>query len=237
VAFLYFQHEIIMPLLKQLPFLFCLFFISACSQRGKDVLATVDEAVFGFPNVIKTKEALQDIPYANSYLKIDNGHQVLIVLALAELSPKDPTQTQLKWLSADRVMLTTENGRLIKTLRLLNNNISGLNANNSIDPLTLNGKKPNNHEWHAIYDWQPQYRYNYEANLTWNYIDSETIHSTIWDKETDYYQEEVSIPAIHAQFTNHFWLDKTSHEVVKSIQYLGPDMASIEMTILKPFTR
>ena len=226
-----------MPLLKQLPLLLLLFFVNACSQKGKDVLATVDEAVFGFSDVIKSKQELNAINYANSYLKIDNGHQVLIVLALAEPSSQNPTQIQLKWLSADRAMLTTENGRLVKTLRLLNNNLSGLTAEHSIDPLTIKGKKPVHQKWQAIYDWQPGYRYNYHANLTWNYIDSETIHSTIWDKETDYYQEHISIPAINAQFTNHFWLDKTSHEVVKSIQYLGPDMASVEMTILKPFTR
>jgi hypothetical protein len=226
-----------MPLHKQLTLIFLLFFVQACSQKTKDVIATVDEAVFGFSDVVKSKQELNAINYANSYLKINDNHQVLIVLALTEPSPQNPTQTQLKWLSADRAMLTTENGRLVKTLRLLNNNISGLTADNSIDPLTIKGKKPEHHEWQAVYDWQPNYRYNYRANLTWNYIASESIHSTIWDKETDYYQEHVSIPSINAEFTNHFWLDKTSHEVVKSIQYLGPDMASVEMTILKPFTR
>ena len=222
-----------MPLLKQLPFLLLLFLVTACSQKGKDVLATAHEAIFGFSDVVKSKQELNAIDYANSYLKIDNGHQVLIVLALAEPSPNDPTQTQLKWLSADRAMLTTENGRLVKTLGLLDNNLSGLTADHSIDPLTIKGKKPDHHVWQAIYDWQPGYRYHYHANLTWRYIDSETIHSTIWDRETDYYQEQVAIPAINAQFTNHFWLDKTSHEVVKSIQSIGPDMASLDMTILK----
>jgi len=226
-----------MPLLKKLPFLFLLIFLNACTQKGKDVLATVDEAVFGFPDVIKSEQELNAIPYANSYLKINNGPQALIVLALADPSPQNPTQMQLKWVSTDRAMLITENGRLIKTLRLPNSNLSGLFSDNTIDPLSKQGAKPNHQVWNATYDWQPKYRYGYKANMTWDYIDSETINSPIWAKATDYYQEQVFIPSINAHFTNHFWLDKTSHEVVKSIQYLGPDMASVEMTILKPLTR
>ena len=226
-----------MPLIKKLPFLFFLIFLNACSQKGKDVLATVDEAVFGFPDVEKSQQELNAIPYANSYLTINNGSQALIVLALADPSPQNPMQMQLKWLSADRAMLTTENGRLVKTLRLPNNNLGGLLSDHSIDPLSIQGVKPNHQVWNATYDWQPNYRYGFKANMTWNYIDSETIRSPIWTKETDYYQEEVFIPSINARFTNHLWLDKTYHEVVKSIQYLGPEMASVQMTILKPLTR
>ena len=210
--------------------------VNACTQKSQDVSSTLHEAVFGFDSVQTSKQDIDALPYASSHVIINNGAQIFIVLALAEPANNNPNQTQLKWLSSDGAMLTTENGRLVKTLRLPTDNLANLTANDSVDPLLTKGQKPNHALWTAIYDWQPNYRFNYTANLAWNFIKTDTIHSAAWEKETDYYQEQVIISSLNTQFTNHFWLDKKSHQVVKSIQYLGPDMPSVEMTILKPFS-
>jgi hypothetical protein len=211
-------------------------FLTACTQKSQDITSTLDEALFGFADINKSRQEINALPYASSHVIIDDGAQIFVVLALAEPSPSHPEQTQLKWLSADHAMLVTENGRLIKTLRLPTDNLMAVSDNKSVDPLRIAGKKPDNYSWSATYDWQPGYRYNYKANLTWKFIERKTIRSAAWEKETDYYQERVTVPALNAQFTNHFWLDKDSHQVVKSIQYLGPEMPTVEMTILKPFS-
>lgn len=210
--------------------------VNACTQKSQDITSTLNEAVWGFDDADKSPQEINSLPYASSSVTIDDGAQLFIVLALAEPSSADPTQIQLKWLSSDYVMLVTENGRLIKTLRLPTDNLANISNNKAVDPLRMKGKKPNHHTWSAIYDWQPNFRFNYAANLTWNFMARETIRSTVWEKEVDYYQEQVTIPALDVQFTNHFWLDKDSHQVVKSIQRLGPEMPLVEMTILKPFS-
>ena len=210
--------------------------VNACTQKSQNITSTLDEAFLGFEDTDKSPQEINALPYASSSVTIDDGAQLFIVLALAEPSPADSKKIQLKWLSSDYAMLVTENGRLIKTLRLPTDNLANISTNDSVDPLHISGKKPNHHTWSAIYDWQPNYRFNYTAKLTWDFIARETIYSAVWKKEVDYYQEQVTIPALDVQFTNHFWLDKNSHQVVKSIQHLGPEMPSVEMTILKPFS-
>lgn len=216
--------------------LFLSLFMNGCTQKSQDVNATVNEALFGFKGVNKSHREIAALAYASSYAVINEGAQVFMVLAFAAPSDSTPGQTRLKWLSADYAMLATENGRLVKTLGLPADNLMGISAKHSKDPLTIAGKKPANHTWSAVYDWQPDYRFNYTANLNWSYIARQTIHSDAWEKETDYYQERVTIPSLKIHFTNHFWLDTDTHQVVKSIQHIGPEMAAIEMTILKPFS-
>lgn len=213
----------------------CTFFIAGCTQNYQDLSSTINEAVFGFEEVNKTEQEVAELPYASSHVIIDEGAQIFVVLALVEPSNNNQGQTQLKWTSSDYGMLVTENGRLVKTLRLPNDNLAGLTDTNSDDPLRLAGRKPNRHTWHAVYDWQPDYRYNFIADVNWHFVAQQDITSTNWVRKTNYYQEEVSFPALDAEFTNHFWLDAVTHEVVKSIQYIGPDMPSVNMTILKPY--
>ena len=211
-------------------------FTSACTQKYQDLTSTIKDTALSFQDVKQSQQKIKSLPYASSYVKIDNAAQVFMVLALAEPSALDPHQTLLKWLSSDSGMIVTENGRLVKTLRLPTDNLNSVTSIKGADPLLLKGQKPDMYSWQARYDWQPNYRFNYTANLTWEFMETRKLHTVSWDKETNYYREKVSIPALNTSFTNYFWLDKTSHNVVKSIQFLGPDMPTIEMTILKPFS-
>jgi hypothetical protein len=164
----------------------CLF-INACTQKSQDITSTLDEAFFGFADVHTSAQEINTLPYASSHVIIDNSAQIFMVLALAEPSSNNPEQIQLKWLSSDYAMFVTENGRLLKTLRLPMDNLMAISSHNSVDPLLIEGKKPEHYSWKATYDWQPNYRFNYTANLTWRFIDSQIIHSVVWEKETDYY--------------------------------------------------
>ncbi|WP_413282537.1 YjbF family lipoprotein [Vibrio sp. MA40-2] len=210
-------------------------FLAGCTQTYQDIYSTANELTFGSPDGKKTAQQIIDQPYASSHVNIDNGAQLFIVLALVEPSTTNPGQSQLKWASADSGMLVTENGRLVKTLRLPTDNLAAVIDQDNRDPLTLSAAKPAQQTWHAVYDWQPDYRYNFEATMNWHFVEQQTIQSTVWTREANYYQEEVYIPALDTSFTNHFWLDAVTHDVIKSIQFIGPDMPSVEMTILKPY--
>ncbi|WED24141.1 YjbF family lipoprotein [Vibrio sp. JC009] len=207
----------------------------ACTQNYQDFNATLKEGVFGFEDANMSAEDINKLPYASTNVRIDDGAEVFIVLGLAEPSLKAPNHTQLKWVSSDFGMLVTENGRLIKTLRLPIDNLVGITPSKHLDPLSIQGEKPKAHYWQAKYDWQPEYRYGYTAEIQWRYMNDETIAATTWEKTTQYYQETVHFPSLNRTITNHFWLDKSTHRVVKSIQSIGPEMPEVAMTIVKHF--
>ncbi|MDV7105987.1 YjbF family lipoprotein [Vibrio sp. TH_r3] len=210
-------------------------FLAGCTQTYQDIYSTANELAFGFNDANQSAQEILDLPYASANIRIGDGAELFVVLALVEPSSQHTDQNQLKWVSSDSSMLVTENGRLVKTLRLPIDNLAGLTHQNGADPLSLLGEKPQQQTWQTVYDWQPGYRYNFDATIDWYFVEQQTIQSAVWTKKTNYYQEVVYIPSLDASFTNHFWLDAVSHQVVKSIQVIGPDMFSIDMTILKPY--
>lgn len=93
---------------------------TACSQRIGALNDTLKLAFIGDKDVKLSTQQVNDIPYASIYAQIGDMSQVFIVLVFAE--PKVsltqvPTtlSTELKWLSADKGMIVTVNGRLVRT--------------------------------------------------------------------------------------------------------------------------
>ncbi|MCG7496834.1 YjbF family lipoprotein [Vibrio sp. Of7-15] len=223
---------------KIIPILLSLI-LMGCTQKVSDVNATIHEAIFGFDDIKVTKATINDSPYASSYVRIGNGPQIFMVLALVE-------NGQQKWLSSDKAMLVTENGRIVKTLALPQDNLAKISTKNSTNPDFLSQLTPqtdlkayiaNNDAkaWKTTFDWMPNYRYGYQANITWAYQYEQLVKSEAWEKQAHYIIETVYFPSLNEQYQNHFWLDVKTNQVVRSIQYLGPGMDRIEMTILKPY--
>lgn len=214
--------------------------LMGCTQKVSDINATISEALFGFDDIELTQNTINNSPYASSYVRIGDGPQIFMVLALVE-------NGQQKWLSSDKAMLVTANGRIVKTLALPQDNLAKISTTkNSAKPDFLSQLTPqtdlkayiaNNDakEWKATFDWMPNYRYGYQANITWAYKHEQLVKSEAWGKQAHYIIETVSFPSLNEQYQNHFWLDAKTNQVVKSIQYLGPGMDKIEMTILKPY--
>ncbi|AZL83737.1 YjbF family lipoprotein [Aliivibrio salmonicida] len=206
------------------------FLLTGCSQKIQDVQSTFNEAVFGMSDVELSAEHINELPYASAFVKINDSHNIFMVLALAESNPTTGV-TQLKWLSSDNVMIVTENGRIIKTLALPNYNLIALN---SVALPKLSQQLTAPQQWQAVYDWMPDYRYHYQASIHALPGEKSTLTSLVWTKEVTAIQELVSFSALDLTFTNQYWLDNTG-EVVKTRQFIGPNMATIEMTFLKPF--
>lgn len=213
--------------------------LMGCTQKVSDINATINEAIFGFDDIEVTQTTIHNSPYASSYVRIGDGPQIFMVLALVE-------DGQQKWLSSDKAMLVTDNGRVVKTLTLPKDNIARLSTKNSTNQDPLSQLTPQTdiksyiaksgaEDWKATFDWMPNYRYGYQANITWAYKHEQLVKSEAWGKQAHYIIETVSFPSLNEQYQNHFWLDAKTNQVVKSIQYLGPGMDKIEMTILKPY--
>lgn len=220
---------------KYLTILTSLLLLSACTQKFNDVNATLDEALFGAEDVALISDKIAELPYASSFVRINDGAQLFMVLAFAEPNPATGVM-QLKWLSSDKAMIVTENGRVVKTLGLAQANLQLIEPNTKTAPsfAELLQKQTSRN---ASYSWKTtnHYLYHYQADITPIISTSERITTPLWQKQTTLVYETINIKSWDTSFTNRYWVDEQG-DVVKSVQYLGPKLGKIEMTILKSFS-
>ncbi|MEZ8734925.1 YjbF family lipoprotein [Vibrio sp. 10N.286.49.E11] len=220
-------------------------FLAGCSQQFQDVNSTFDEAFFGSSDVELSKEYIQTLPYSSIYAEVNDQGKIFMVLAYVGENPQTGAE-QLKWMSSDKAMIVTENGRVVQTLLLPYENLSGLafqplntfsSANNSSADSSSAfdvSANPGAQKWQAVYDWQPNYRFGYKANITRTYVGNDTVETPLASIDTKKFQEKIQFPILEQDITNEYWVDSEG-KVVKTIQYLGPDMTRLELTVLKHY--
>ncbi|MEZ8351071.1 YjbF family lipoprotein [Vibrio splendidus] len=221
-------------------------FLAGCSQQFQDVNSTFDEAFFGSSDVELSKEYIQTLPYSSMYAEVNDQGKIFMVLAYVGENPQTGAE-QLKWMSSDKAMIVTENGRIVQTLLLPYENLSGLafqplntfSSANSSSPDSSSSTfdvsaNPGAQKWQAVYDWQPNYRFGYKANITRTYAGNETVETPLASIDTKKFQEKIQFPMLEQDITNEYWVDSKG-KVVKTIQYLGPDMTRLELTVLKHY--
>ncbi|HBC3479589.1 TPA: YjbF family lipoprotein [Vibrio parahaemolyticus] len=216
----------IQPLLT-LPLLSLLF---GCTQKFNDVSATVQEAYGNYIDVEMTPEEINAVPYASAYLKLGNQKQVFVVLAFAERNPLSGKK-QLKWVSADKAMLVTENGHIVKTIGLQSGDLAGVYGD--VPDFSLDSASVN---YALSYDWATQYRYGFPANVTRSYSGQETLTTPMSSATTNVYKETVEFSSLSHSVENIYWVDELG-QVVKTLQHLGPNMIPVELTILKGYSK
>ncbi|OED64560.1 regulator [Vibrio splendidus ZS-139] len=220
-------------------------FLAGCSQQFQDVNSTFDEAFFGSSDVELSKEYIQNLPYSSIYAEVNDQGKIFMVLAYVGENPQTGAE-QLKWMSSDKAMIVTENGRIVQTLLLPYENLSGLafqqlntfSSGNSSSASSSSAfdvsANPGAQKWQAVYDWQPNYRFGYKANITRTYAGNETVETPLASIDTKKFQEKIQFPMLEQDITNEYWVDSKG-KVVKTIQYLGPDMTRLELTVLKHY--
>lgn len=214
-----------MRLLVILPLLSLVF---GCTQKFNDVSATVKEAYSNYIDVELTPEEIEDVPYASAYLKIGAQKQVFVVLAFAELNPLTG-KTQLKWVSADKAMVVTENGHIVKTIGLQATNLAGVYGG-------VPDYSDSPTQYALSYDWSEQYRFGFQAKVKRSLQGKEAVTTPISSTETDVYTEIVTFPSLEESVENTYWVDSNG-QVVKTRQHLGPNMVPVELTILKRYSK
>lgn len=199
-----------------------------CTQKFNDVSATVQEAYGNYIDVELTPEEIEAVPYASAYLKIGSQKQVFVVLAFAELNPLTG-QTQLKWVSADKAMVVTENGHIVKTIGLQTTNLAGIYGN-------IPAYSASSVQYSLSYDWADKYRYGFPAKVERSRRGKETVVTPISSTVTDVYTEVVTFTSLEKTVENQYWVNGKG-EVVKTRQHLGPNMVPVELTILKGYRK
>lgn len=220
---------------------------SGCSQKFNDVSDTMSLAFFGNDDTTLGNDDIANLPYASIYAQVGNGPQAFMVLAIAQpithtyLSTSTSAsyqkdQTQLKWLSADRAMLVTENGRVVKTVNLPTANLTS-SYSDQPDPLMLGLHRDSTPKyWQRHIDWQPGYHSGYTLDSLFNFEGKEVININESPVETLHFSEKVTVKSLDESFINHFWLNPKNGKVLKSRQRLAPGQPYIEITLLKPYS-
>ncbi len=91
-------------------------------------------------------------------------------------------------------------------------------------------------EYTLSYDWEEQYRYGFPAQVARTYLGKEVVTTPISSTSADLYRESVEFPTLSKTVENFYWVNEAG-QVVKTRQHLGPNMAPIELTILKGYSK
>jgi len=211
----------------------CILLLNGCVQQFSHVNDTLKEGLLGIEDITVSAEEVSQLPYASSYMRFNQGQRVFMVLALAELNPINGQQ-QLKWLSADGAMVVTEGGRVVKTLNLATSNLARRQPLDLDVEIRTFPSWRQRSTWLERYDWPQNSHYGYIGKAQLTFIGKSRTISTLWQGELNHWQEEVVFNKLNRTLLNQYWVDSQGN-VMKSIQYLGPDMSRVEIEILKPF--
>jgi|GEM_PF-1197296 hypothetical protein len=223
------------------PFFIFTLILTGCSANFKSSLDSA-KAVIGLDNAI-TPEYITSLPYASTLVTVNDTRPLLLILTFVDYNPTTQTY-RLTWLSQDSGSIVTENGRIIHTTGFTSDNLEALASftgnDNLSDPFINTLPKPNSTtSWTARYDWSPGYRYGFTAQVASRSLGMDTVITELWRQDAEQIAESVTFDNLDAHFTNLFWLTPATPTVrpfvVKSIQYLGPNMDKVEMLMVKPF--
>ncbi|GEM_PF-3528563 len=219
-------------------FICCAFLITGCTQNTQYFTDSLNLALFGPESLSISQNKINELPYASIYVKQGDNPQALMILAWAE---KDSSQFQsnplaLKYLSANHEMIVTSAGRITKTVNLLDANLSNIRSQQP-DPLAIGLHDSSTPRyWEYEISWQPGYHTQYHAQSRFVVQGEEQKLLPQGARNLLHVVENVTILAIDQHYTNHYWLEPSSGEVVASEQTPAPGMARFELIVAKPFS-
>lgn len=203
--------------------------LAGCSQKMDAFQKTAKLAIWGMDDVQVTAEKVAQTPYASAYLRVGKASQAFVVLAFAE-------NDQLKWIGADSNLVVMQQGRIVKTQGFGEDIAHVINV--TPDPLAVGLLNPSTSlHWQGKMAWSQVQRGDYAVESVFQARGKETV--TILGKPSQLlkFTEQVSVPVLNAQYTNTYWLEPGTGEVVQTWQYMGPDMALVKFTVLKPYVQ
>lgn len=212
--------------MRNLPLLLICLLLQACTATQKGLSDAATQAFLGPDDIHVTAERINALPYASMYLRVADGQQIFVVLGFNE-------NGQQKWITSDKAMVVTQNGRVIKTLGLSDNlnQVSNLQQDPLRNPLQLTEGA----SWARTISWteQGQLRAG-EAVSRFTRLKDEVLQLAGKPVACRVWQEEVSMAGNGKSWRNTFWIDTTSGQVRKAEQDLGADYLPVTTTILKP---
>lgn len=179
------------------------------------------------PPLALTREDINRIPYASILVRVGKGPENMLILA--RYDGKD-----LHWVSTDFAVLVTRGGRLVRTVGfaqdLLETRFFGA------DPLSRVPQDPEAAMAPARrrIDIRPPDRYGVLVESRLRHLGDERIEIKELVLDTALYAESNRAGGLDWTFENHYWADRRTGVIWRSVQHAAPSLPPIDIRILKP---
>ncbi len=202
--------------------------LSSCAESPIIVNAyeALKYSIVGFPDAPISRKIVSKLPYASISAKIGIGPRSLLVLWRRE-------RDDLHWISADRAIIVTRYGRVVKTYGLPEN----IKATQEIgvDPVNKTLHVPNSRPtFRRTIDIDIDHRYSLPIESDFEAIGPREITIEEVKIKTILFAERNTARTINWSFTNYFWVDAFDGFVWKSRQHIARQFDPIEIEVLKP---
>jgi hypothetical protein len=203
--------------------------LAACnSQIYVDAAQAFTFLIVGRPDVPLTRDQVRKIPYATLRAKIGKGQRALLVLNRYDGS-------DLHWVSADRVALTTRRGRLVKTAGMpVDLRYTQFIGGDPVAGGLVGMKRPTT--WTRLIDLDPGAHYGVPVEATLEPLGEERIEILELTYDTVKVRERNYAALLDWEFENQFWAETSSGVVWRSLQHIAPELPPIEIELLKRAT-
>lgn len=207
--------------------------LAGCSGTYNAYEDMIKLALNPLPDVQLTYQQVIDSQADFMYVKMGDIPQAALALGLIEGS-------QFKWVSGDRILVVTENGRIVRTSGLANDLLHLTNTTS--DPLKLPGQLSSNSSWLRLADWQHG-EYGYQIRSSFKLLPGQTL--TFFGHEIAVtpvvenlsYDNATGFLRLDGQWQNQFWLDPDTGIVLKSRQILAPGKDPFDIVYISAIAR
>ncbi len=177
----------------------------------------------GYPDYPITAQMIDEIPYASLRMKIGDGPAGLVIL-------QEINNDVYTWVSADNVVFSFRNGRIIETHGLLNN-LTNITMSISDESYKVDFQEKKNYV--RILSLSNPEVNSLKIVVNKKVIGKEVINILGKDHETYLVEEYLTNEYINWEYKNYFWVDTSTGFVWKSIQQIAPNVPPIKIEILK----
>lgn len=209
--------------------------IAGCTAVTEETRATIAYALQKPDSVELSADEVAAFPYTALYARWTDGPQALLVLGYVD-------SNEFSWVSADRETLITKQGRVIRTAGV-DYDLVGV-SNLAADPLRCIVTAPDACErtWQREIEVQVEiahqrhldHAYSRALESRFEVLGTEQLELAAGVYDVTRVEEHgvVRFSGREQGFTNVFWLEADGH-VIKSVQQVVPQRASLELTQMK----
>lgn len=174
-----------------------------------------------------TREQVESLPYAT--LAVSLGSLPRAMLVLMRIEGED-----MHWVAADKGVVVTRHGRIVKTVGLADGNLANT-VMLETDPLAPTGNWRQSRRWRRSLDWQPGSEFGVTLSADWQPEGAEEIHTFMGPRRLLRVREVGLASPGDRVLENRFWIEEETGRVVASLQQIAPKIPAIKMEVLKPY--
>lgn len=207
------------------------FSVAACTETVTSFSQGIRTILAEKNNAPVSRVDVASIPYATMLAKI--GKESLRKITLGRVD-----EDEKYWYSANKTVIVTRSGRVIKTAGLPKNLIKtrflGTDPLVNISKLQIK-KTENGKSARRLVDMAPPDNYGVVIDSVIESAGAREIEIAELRFDTELFVERCRAATLDWAFENQFWVDRKDGIVWKSIQHIHPDLPALELQLLRPY--